>query len=111
MNEINPICGKWRVKMRGWWWFWFRDVKYIWQNTDGSIQGYNVLWGWRKWGDFDVEPIGAPCIMGIYQFQYKYFFDMVNLCGDQCRGTLQSLSGKRRATFTMTRILPEIKDD
>lgn len=117
---MDKICGKWQVTMLDWWllgvkmprcfWWWFRNVKIIWQNTDGSIQGCNVLWGWRKWGEFDVFPIDKSCIIGLYGFHYKYFLDVVNLTGNRCRGTLHSWGGERGATFTMTRILPEKAD-
>ena len=95
--------------MRGWWWFWFRNVKYIQQNSDGSIQGHNVAWGWLKWGDFDVDVQSDPEVMC---FDYKHFVDIVALCHgeDVASGNLY-IRGAERSTFTMTRILPEVTDE
>lgn len=105
-NSVSPICGKWRVKMAAKWLFWFRNVKYIQQNTDGSIQGHNVAWGWLKWGDFDVGVL-TP---GAWNFRYKYFHDYVLLMDIHHWDTKPSgqlwFRDKIRATFTMTRILP-----
>lgn len=110
---MDKICGKWQVKMLDWWitgikmprwaWWWFSNVKVIWQNSDGAIQGHNVLWGWRKWGDFDVEILENLC--GAL-FHYKHFYDWVQMDGDCANGYLY-IGRKRMAAFTMTRILPE----
>lgn len=106
-EPVNPICGRWKVKMRGWWWFWFRNVKVIWQNTDGSIQGHNVAWGWLEWGEFDVDTGDE----GDYEFDYEHFTDWVDLDGDKAEGSLDinwyiPILWKWSPTFMMTRILP-----
>jgi len=118
---MDKICGKWRVKMDGWRWFWFWNVKVIWQNIDGSIQGHNVLWGFIKWGDFDVEIL----TLSSANFNYIHFSDHVQYqrkftdkYGDQVIAVDDSNAmvgllyrkGKCRAHFTMTRILPETKE-
>lgn len=112
---MGEICGKWRVKMRGWWWLWFRNIKYILQNTDGSIQGHNVLWGWLKWGDFWVQKQGDK---PQYGFFYKHFTDGVYLHDEnEASGVLSTKPTRKRkpvkvlASFTMTRILPKAKDE
>lgn len=121
-QAMDKICGQWRIDMLDWWlfgiklklprrfWWWFRNVKLIWQNTDGSIQGCNILWGWRKWGEFDVadqEIEVSHELFGQYIFEYKHFRDYVSLDGDKADGNLFVMD-KRRATFTMTRIVPAI---
>lgn len=97
---MDNICGRWRVKMRGWWWFWFRNEKIIWQNPDGSIQGYNI-WGRRKWGKFKVEIVLV--LPDAVFFNYKYFQDAVEFDGDIGDGLLW-VKDWNLASFTMERI-------
>lgn len=93
-------------------------MKLIWQNPDGSIQGCNILWGWLKWGEFKV----SSCTPYSHRFQYAHFHDSVfyHFHDDRSAGfpvrvidSKDIADGylyrkyKLRATFTMTRILPE----
>ena len=98
---MDNICGRWKVKMRGWWWFWFRDEKIIWQNKDGSIQGLNVLWGFIKWGEFDVE--FTDMLPDAAFFKYKHFEDCVDIDEDSADGLLW-IRELNLASFTMERI-------
>lgn len=101
---MASICGKWRVKMRGWRWFWFKDVKVIWRNPSGNIRGHNILWGFICWGKFDVRSGHRPSC-GIRTLNYKHFKDWIYEDGDKYRGELfVNGSKKRTASFTMERI-------
>jgi len=68
---MEKILGKWKVKMRGWWWFWFINYKMIYKGANGKVYGFNVLWGRFVWGKFEVIE-NDP---GNYTFKYKHFWD------------------------------------
>jgi len=106
---MDKIYGRWRVKMRGWWWWWFYNVKVIWPNSDGTVQGHNILWGIFVWGRFDVRSGSRPRC-GILTLNYRFFRDWVYEDGDEYRGELFIHGIKRRmASFQMIPILKKKK--